>query len=51
MAAKKLTLEQSFEGLDAIIEELQTGELTLEQSFKKACGYRRIGGKNGERTF
>ncbi len=35
MAAKKLTLEQSFEGLDAIIEELQTGELTLEQSFKK----------------
>lgn len=35
MAAKKLTLEQSFERLDDIIQELQAGELTLEQSFQK----------------
>ena len=35
MAAKKLTLEESFESLDKIIQEMQTGELTLEQSFKK----------------
>ena len=35
MAAKKLTLEESFESLDKIIQERQTGQLTLEQSFKK----------------
>lgn len=35
MAAKKMTLEQSFESLDNIIGELQGGELTLEESFKK----------------
>lgn len=35
MAAKKLTLEQSFERLNDIIQELQAGELTLEQSFQK----------------
>lgn len=35
MAAKKLTLEESFEGIDSIIDELQSGELTLEESFKK----------------
>lgn len=35
MAAKKMTLEQSFGGLDTIIDELQSGELTLEESFKK----------------
>ncbi|MFG6328490.1 MAG: exodeoxyribonuclease VII small subunit [Lachnospiraceae bacterium] len=34
MAAKKMTLEQSFENLDNIIEKLQCGELTLEESFK-----------------
>ena len=35
MAAKKMTLEQSFEGLDSIIGQLQSGELSLEESFKK----------------
>ena len=35
MAAKKMTLEESFGSLDKIIQEMQTGELTLEQSFKK----------------
>lgn len=30
-----MTLEQSFECLDNIIELLQSGELTLEESFKK----------------
>ena len=35
MAAKKMTLEQSFESLDSIIDELSSGELTLEASFKK----------------
>lgn len=35
MAAKKLTLEESFEGIDSIIDELQSGELTLDESFKK----------------
>ena len=35
MAAKKLTLEESFEGIDSIIDELQSGELSLEESFKK----------------
>ncbi|MDE6616551.1 MAG: exodeoxyribonuclease VII small subunit [Lachnospiraceae bacterium] len=34
MAAKKMTLEQSFENLDNIIGQLQRGELTLEESFK-----------------
>lgn len=34
MAAKK-TLEQSFECLDDIIGQLQSGKLTLEESFKK----------------
>lgn len=34
MATKKMTLEQSFESLDNIIEQLQGGELTLEESFK-----------------
>lgn len=33
--AKKLTLEESFDALDGIIDELQGGELTLEESFKK----------------
>ena len=35
MAAKKLSLEESFAKLDDIVDELQSGELTLEQSFKK----------------
>ena len=34
MAAKKMTLEQSFENLDNIIGQLQGGELTLKESFK-----------------
>lgn len=34
MAAKKMTLEQSFESLDSIIGQLQSGELSLEESFK-----------------
>lgn len=33
--AKKMTLEESFDALDGIIDELQGGELTLEESFKK----------------
>lgn len=33
--AKKITLEESFEALDEIIESLQGGELTLEESFKR----------------
>lgn len=33
--AKKLTLEESFDQLDIIISEMQNGELTLEESFKK----------------
>ncbi len=32
---KKITIEESFASLDAIIEELQNGELTLEESFQK----------------
>ena len=32
---KKMTLEESFDALDGIIDELQGGELTLEESFKK----------------
>lgn len=35
MAAKKITLEQSFECLDDIIGQLQSNTLTLEESFKK----------------
>lgn len=34
MAAKKMTLEQSFENLSNIIGQLQDGNLTLEESFK-----------------
>lgn len=33
--AKKMSLEESFEQLDTLIGELQEGELTLEESFKK----------------
>ena len=33
--AKKMTLEESFDALDGIIDELQGGELTLQESFKK----------------
>lgn len=32
---KKITLEESFDALDGIIGQLQSGELTLEESFKK----------------
>lgn len=32
---KKITIEESFETLDAIIDELQNGDLTLEESFQK----------------
>lgn len=35
MAAKKLTLEESFAELDVIISEMQEGELTLEETFAK----------------
>ena len=35
MAAKKMSLEECFDGLDDIIVELQSGELSLEDSFKK----------------
>lgn len=34
MAAKKMSLEECFEGLDDIIVDLQSGELSLEDSFK-----------------
>lgn len=33
--AKKLTLEESFDALDGIIDQMQSGELTLEESFQK----------------
>ena len=33
--AKKVILEESFEALEEIIDELQSGSLTLEESFKK----------------
>lgn len=33
--AKKIILEESFEALEEIIDELQGGGLTLEESFKK----------------
>ena len=32
---KKITIEESFASLDAIREELQNGDLTLEESFQK----------------
>lgn len=32
---KKISLEESFEQLDEIIQELQGGDMTLEESFKK----------------
>ncbi|MBO5483885.1 MAG: exodeoxyribonuclease VII small subunit [Lachnospiraceae bacterium] len=32
---KKISLEESFEQLDEIIQELQGGDMTLEDSFKK----------------
>ena len=32
---KKITIEESFASLDVIIEELQNGYLTLEESFQK----------------
>ena len=35
MAAKKLTLEESFDQLDALIEQMQQGNLSLEESFQK----------------
>lgn len=35
MAAKKVTLEESFGKLENIIDELQRGDMTLEESFKK----------------
>lgn len=35
MAAKKISLEECFNVLDDIILELQSGELSLEESFKK----------------
>lgn len=35
MAAKKMSLEECFESLDDIIVMLQSGELSLEESFKK----------------
>lgn len=30
-----MTLEESFDALDGIIEEMQTGQLTLEETFQK----------------
>ncbi len=33
--AKKLTLEESFDTLEELIEQLQSGDLTLEASFQK----------------
>lgn len=33
--AKKMTLEESFDALDGIIDQMQGGELTLEESFQK----------------
>lgn len=35
MAAKKVTLEESFGKLENIVDELQRGDMTLEESFKK----------------
>ena len=33
--AKKVSLEESFEQLETIIEQMRTGDMTLEDSFKK----------------
>ena len=33
--AKKVSLEESFERLETIIEQMKTGDMTLEDSFKK----------------
>lgn len=33
--AKKVSLEESFEQLETIIEQMKTGNMTLEDSFKK----------------
>lgn len=33
--AKKASLEESFEQLETIIEQMKTGDMTLEDSFKK----------------
>lgn len=33
--AKKIILEESFEQLETIIAELENGDMTLEDSFKK----------------
>lgn len=33
--AKKIILEESFEQLESIIAELEKGDMTLEDSFKK----------------
>ena len=33
--AKKVSLEESFEQLETIIEQIKTGDMTLEDSFKK----------------
>ena len=32
---KKITIEESFASLDAIIEELQNGDRTVDESFQK----------------
>lgn len=32
---KKVSLEESFDSLEQIIDQLQTGELTLEESFQR----------------
>lgn len=34
-AAKTVNVEESFDKIDKIIEELQSGELSLNESFKK----------------
>lgn len=33
--AKKISLEESFEQLETIIEQMKKGDMTLEESFKK----------------
>ena len=33
--AKKVSLEESFEQLETIIEQMKTGDMTLEDCFKK----------------
>ena len=33
--AKKVFLEESFEQLETIIEQMKTGDMTLEESFEK----------------